>query len=267
MTLLLVVGSMVCNTVTPPARACFSRLAVLKVLPTNDDFGFLRNGGASLWARTPPVVRQESEASASWSHRGAYNEDNPGGWLLVHVGNIMVRESSDTQRAAAVAAAAATAVGETRSGGGDSGSAAELNVGRHGRHVAVSFGGENANWIHNLEVDFAAIAPLRLSWEIERVLMVGNRKGHGRSSGEGAELHQRREEQPNDGVVEAPTISAAQEEGLSPLSCLPEGVMLLVLEFSQPTLVRPEGVQPAGVGAVVEDGREGPPTAAYWKVF
>lgn len=223
-------------------------------------------------------MRQECEASTSWSHRGAYNEDNTGGWLLVHIGNIMVRGDSDTQRAAAAAAAAA--VGEacscssnsSRGGGGGSGdgggSAAAPITGRHGRDVVISFGGENPRWVHNLEVDFAAIAPFRLAWDIERVLMIGNRKGHGRSNDNHPQPEERQEEQLKGGVAEAPRLSVAQEEGLSPLSRLPEGVMWLVLEFSQPTLVRPEEVgEEAPHGVVAEDGHEDPPSTAHWKVF
>lgn len=251
-----------------PALSLF--LAALKVLPANNDIGFLKQsaqqtGFLRRGRRPPPVMRQECEAGVSWSHRGSYTEDNPGGWLLVHVGNIMVREASETQLTAA-AAATATAGG----GGGGGGSAAAPNVGRHGRHVAVSFGGDNPHWMRNLEVDFAAIAPLRLSWDIERVLMIGNRKGHSRNKDDLPEPQQRQEQQLNDRGTGAPPLSVAREEGLSPLSCLPDGVMSLVLEFSQPTLVRTEqvgGVAPDGVGDVAEDGHGGPLTAAHWKVF
>ncbi|CAN0462179.1 unnamed protein product, partial [Hapterophycus canaliculatus] len=56
--------------------------------------GFLRRN-----ERSPPrpvLSRQESEAEASWTHWQKYDEDNPGGWLLCHVGNIVVGDYSDS---------------------------------------------------------------------------------------------------------------------------------------------------------------------------
>lgn len=128
----------------------------------------------------PPAVWQPSEAVASWSHSPDYHEDNEGGWLLCHVGNIMVRESG-----------AVGTVGDRR-------------------EVSISFGGNNPHWCGNLDVDFAAIAPIRLSWGIKRVLMIGNIKGE----------------------------SSEADTG-SLLSRLPPHVMILILDFSQPTLRRP----------------------------
>ncbi|CAB1108522.1 unnamed protein product [Ectocarpus sp. CCAP 1310/34] len=196
--------------------------ATMAVRPAGDDFGFL----STTDSQRAEGVRQDGEASVSWIHRQEYHEDNPGGWLLLHIGNIMVRESSEAQQSAA-----ATEGGASSATIGTGGPA----VGNRGRDVAISFGGENPNWMSNLEVDFAAIAPLRLSWDIERVLMIGNRKTDAILPP--AELGQAHEE----GLDRA--VEAAPDDGgigshlcCSPLALLPHAVMTLVLEFSQPTL-------------------------------
>lgn len=172
----------------------------------------------------------------------------------MHVGNVMVRESSEAQKRAAAA--------EGGAGGTGTGGQAVSGAGTCGRHVAISFGGDNPGWVDNLDVDFAAIAPFRLSWDIERVLMTGNRKGHISQSPGRTELEQENKDKP-DGVVEAAPSGVACDE-YSPLSRLPCGVMLLVLEFSQPVLVRSKdglgGARGAGEGISPQDG-------GHWKVF
>lgn len=228
-------------------------MTVLQALPTGDDFGFLKATGS----RHPPALRQECEAAASWVHRQEYHEDNPGGWLLVHVGNIMVREASEEQKLTAAAEAGAS---------GSTSSTGEPTVGTRGRHVAMSFGGDNPRWARNLEVDFAAIAPLRLSWEIERVLMIGNRTGHIiHGTPDRAEpSEQEDEEEPDRAADAAPDGGVDAHDGrISPLSCLPGAVMLLVLEFSQPTMVRPQDGLDLGSGIAGGAQEEG----GHWKVF
>ncbi|CAM9172397.1 unnamed protein product [Scytosiphon promiscuus] len=233
--------------------------------------GFLRRNERS---RTRPALsRQESETEASWTHWRSYDEENPGGWLLCHVGNIVVGDpSGDTQR-------------RRGGGGGGGGGADEEGGGREDDEktleVLVSFGGENA-WCKNLVVDFAALAPIRMSWDVERVLMIGHRKGHSRisvASGAGSRQHDEegRLNENSDparppGATAAATGSAAQGNGgASPLSRLPRGVLLLVLEFSQPTLVRPRvaNEQP-GEGdrsEAKQDGRGRRPEVGALKVF
>lgn len=232
-----------------------------QVRPTDEDVGFLKRTGL----RRPPALRQECEASASWTHCKVYGEDNPGGWLLLHIGTIMVRESSEAQKRAA--AAEGRAANTTGGGPGASGAAAEAGAGVRGRHVSVSFGGENQWWAKNLEVDFAAIVPLRLSWDIERVLMIGNRKGDVIGRGlESAEPEQADDEKLGQGVVEpAPGAVACSRDGCSPLSRLPGGVMLLVLEFSQPTLVRPQEDGIGRASGTAEGVQED--TGRHWNVF
>eukprot|EP00752_Nemacystus_decipiens_P012644 g11199.t1 len=211
-----------------------------------DDNGFLRSSGS----QRPPSLRQDCEASASWIHRREYHEDNPGGWLLLHVGNIMVRASPEEQQRDAATEGGASGT-PTGNGG--------LAVGKEGS-VKMSFGGENPGWVHNLEVDFAAIAPLRLSWDIERVLMIGNRIGHIRRSPSLAEPAEEENEELGGGVEAAPEDGGIEShDQRCPLSRLPHAVMLTVLEFAQPTLVRPRAASAVAEG-VHEDG-------GHWRVF
>jgi len=93
---------------------------------------------------------------ASFSHWPGYHEANDGGWQVVHVGNVMVHQSAPD---AAVA--------------GQDG-------GRNENNVVISFGGENPSWTSDFDVDFAAIAPLRLSRYFKKILM---EQGHQRSAG------------------------------------------------------------------------------------
>lgn len=178
--------------------------------------GFLRFPTTS----GPPISRQNSEAVVSWSHSTRYDEDNPGGWLLFHIGNVMVRESD---------------------GQGDN------------LDVRISFGGENPYWCGNIVVDFSALAPVYLAWDIVRVVLIGNRKGRA-STGVAPPCGE--------------TIYGAQGEssGGSPLSALPPVVIDLILGFSQPTLVRPrldgEALQQGGEGGVGGNGHTAP-----WTVF
>lgn len=196
-----------------------------------------------------PISRQASEAVVSWSHSTQYNEDNPGGWLLFHTGNVMVR-GSDAQRT--------TSHGDAPSG----------NVQGNGLDVRISFGGENPHWCDNIVVDFSALAPMFLSWEIVRVVLIGNRNGkagagiaHERAAA-GAGMTPQREER----VIGVQHGNAPEVSGGSPLSKLPPVVIDVILEFSQPTLVRPpvegEALQQGGEGGV-----EGNINAAAWTVF
>lgn len=88
-------------------------------------------------------LRQPSAGDVSWSHCRDMPpchrklDYSPGQWYLLHIGNVLVRS---------------------------------------GQQVAVSFGGAN-DWCNNLDVDFAAIAPIRLSWDIESVVWIGHAKG------------------------------------------------------------------------------------------
>lgn len=133
----------------------------------------------------------------------------------------------------------------------------------------MSFGGDNPRWARNLEVDFAAIAPLRLSWDVERVLMIGNRTGHIRrrspAKGDDEPFEQEGDKEGADRAVKAaPGGGVDSCDGRSPLSRLPDAVMLLVLEFSQPTLVRPQGGLDLANGAAEGGGHE---DGGHWKVF
>lgn len=130
-------------------------------------------------------------------------------WQLLHIGNIFVRGSSPSREETGLENAEV---------------ASDLDV-------CISFGGENPNWCNNLDVDFAAIAPLRLSWHIEREVMIGHLKGDALARGEGQVLETVVEDG-DQGVL-------AAQSGVSPLSRLPRSVVELVLEFSQPTLVPP----------------------------
>lgn len=185
--------------------------------------GFLRRSPAR-----PPSLRQESEgATVSWSHWNRYDEANQGGWLLLHIGNILVRE-----RGVQLA---------------DSDDDGDNVIGGSGSDVAISFGGENPHWCSNIEVDFAAIAPLRLSWEIERVVMIGSKQGHIISGA----------------VEEIETgFNDTERSEFSPLSTLPQGVIGLIIEFSQPTLVRPQLPD-----QVLEEGSHNIGDAGMWNVF
>ncbi|CAM9131522.1 unnamed protein product [Laminaria digitata] len=105
--------------------------------------------------------------------------------------------------------------------------------------VRISFGGENPYWCDNIVVDFSAITPVLLSWDIIRVVLIGSRNVQEENAG---------------------------ENGCSPLSYLPPGVIDMILEFSQPTLVRP----PVD-GGELQQGGEGEPgqktDSAHWTVF
>lgn len=193
--------------------------------------GFLGHGAPD----RPPISRQESEAVYSWSHSRRYDETNPGGWLLFHIGNVMVRGSNAQHTAPA-----------------DAPSNAEGNA----LDVKISFGGENPYWCGNIVVDFSAIAPVLLSWDIVRVLLIGSRKGHTDTG----ETHQR------EAAVNSVQGTNAAGSGCSPLSYLPPAVIDVILEFSQPTLVRPlcDGEHPPQGG---EGGAEGGRDAAPWTVF
>lgn len=183
----------------------------------------------------PPISRQESEAVFSWSHSRTYNANNAGGWLLFHIGNVMVR-GSNVQHA-------------TLAG-------APSNAEGNALDVRISFGGENPYWCDNIVVDFSAIAPVLLSWDIIRVVLIGSRKGH---AGTGV-AH------PRDSAVNAVQEENAGESGCSPLSYLPPGVIDKILEFSQPTLVRPsvDGGE-LQQGGEVEPGQK--TDSAHWTVF
>lgn len=182
----------------------------------------------------PPISRQESEAVYSWSHSRRYNEANPGGWLLFHIGNVMVRGSNAQH---------------TTSAG------APGNAQGNALDVRISFGGENPYWCDNIVVDFSAIAPVLLSWDIVRVVLIGNRKGHTGTGG----AYQR------DAALNDVDTNAAGI-GCSPLASLPQAVIDTILEFSQPTLVRPvvEDEQPQQGG---ESGAERAGDATPWTVF
>lgn len=103
-------------------------------------------GSAAYLDRCSPrehQLRQPSAGVVSWSHCREMPpchrklDYSPGQWYLLHIGNVLVRS---------------------------------------GQEVAVSFGGAN-DWCNNLDVDFAAISPIRLSWDIERVVWIGHTKG------------------------------------------------------------------------------------------
>lgn len=141
----------------------------------------------------PPTMQQDCEGTVSWSHLQDNPEPDPEheGWVLLHIGNIFVRDS--------------------------------------GMPVSLSFGGNNPHWCTNLQVDFGAIAPLRLSGDIVLLVLAGNRKG----------------------------------QGYSPLSSVPGGVIDLILEFAQPTLVPPPD---NGEGGVQEEGEEDDGCSRRWRV-
>lgn len=183
----------------------------------------------------PPVSRQESEAVYSWSHSKRYDETNPGGWLLFHIGNVMVRGSNAQHIAPA---------------------GVPSNAEGNAMDVRISFGGENAHWCSNIAVDFSAIAPVLLSWDIVRVVLIGSTKGH---TGLGGAY-------PCNAAVAGFQNTNAAGIGCSPLSYLPPAVIDIILEFSQPTLVRPtvDDGQPQRDG---EGGAEGAGDAISWTVF
>lgn len=186
-------------------------------------------------------ARQISDKTVSWSHLQRSEELRQGGqgdrWFLLHVGNVFVR-------------------GECN---------AELDV-------TLSFGGGNPSWCHDLDVDFAAIAPLRLSWDIERVIMIGHKKGNANNGNNTVESNWSAQPeggfvgssadvsplaspqvQPNDGGD--PAVSPAQ----CPFFSVPQGIMEAILAFAQPRLVSPENT--AG------DDHEGGEKNGPWRVF
>lgn len=175
--------------------------------------------------RQGPVARQDSDAVVSWSHRKLAHNVDQRTWVLLHIGNVVVRDRiHDLQ----------SAVAERDTSGKEG-----------GLDVALSFGGNNPNGCGNLDVDFAAIAPLQLSWGIARVIWIGHIKGLDGdkiSKGEGG----KEEEEP-------------PEVGICPLSRVPESVIKLILEYSQPTLTR-------NVGMGELDGLDGSQEGA-WRVF
>ncbi|CAM9761816.1 unnamed protein product [Choristocarpus tenellus] len=127
---------------------------------------------------------QTDEATVRWSHDTNDTYLNQiaasGGWTLLHLGYVFVRDRGAVVR--------------------------QLGEDADDQKVLLSFGGDN-NWCKGLDVDYAAIAPLRLAWEVERVLWIGQRKGDDEA---------RRQ---------------------SPLCGITEDVIHLIVEFMQPVLI------------------------------
>lgn len=161
---------------------------------------FLHDGGHR--QSQGPISRQDSEAVVSWSHRRLTDltEDvDPGEWMLLHIGNVVVRDRTH----------------------GVETTADEMG----GLDVALSFGGNNPTWCGNLDVDLAAIVPMQLSWDIARVIWIGHIKGLG-----GGKISHHGEGGKED--------AGPPQVGISPLSQIPEGLIRLILDYSQPTLIR-----------------------------
>lgn len=72
----------------------------------------------------------------------------------MHIGNVVVRDRTH----------------DAQPGGAHKGTAEKAD----GLDVTLSFGGYNTCGCHDLNVDFAAIVPLQLSWEITRLLWIGS---------------------------------------------------------------------------------------------
>lgn len=183
------------------------------------------NAEGLLDLRQGHVSRQDSDAVVSWSHRKLAHKVDQRTWVLLHIGNVVVRDRIHGLQSAVAATDAA--------GEGD------------GLDVSLSFGGNNPNGCGNLDVDFAAIAPLQLSWDIARVIWIGHIKGldgDKTSKGEG-----------DNEEAEPPEI------GICPLSRVPESVVRLLLEYSQPTLTRNVDINELDG---LNDSREG-----TWRVF
>lgn len=101
-------------------------------------------------------LRQHSAGVVTWSHwRKArpikhMQQVKPGEWYLLHIGNLLARG---------------------------------------GQEMRLSVGGAN-DWCKNLDLDFAATAPVRLSWDIERVIWIGHIKGGKMTAGLAAREHE-----------------------------------------------------------------------------
>lgn len=191
--------------------------------------GFLRES-----ATRDPVSTQFSSDVVSWTHwcglppANIKTEFRFGEWHLVHIGNIYVRKD------------------ESDDGWGGWGGCGGQNFDT--QNVFMGFGGENPFGLQNLEVDFAAIAPIRLSREIERLLWVGReQQQHGINADE--EFHQVSAQDDNiDGVGVGVAVGSGgggggggdTPPGVCLLAHIPAVAVELILEFSQPTLVEPE---------------------------
>ena len=184
--------------------------------------GFLHTNGRPA---SGSCTLQESDAIVSWSHRKLDTSVDPGAWMLVHVGNVVVR-----RRAHAT---------DGGTGAGDD-----------GLDVALSFGGNNSGWCSNLDVDFAAIAPLRLCWDITRVVWIGQMKGQSSVGGV------------TQGATNGDEEAVHPQGGISPLYGVPEGLIRLILEFSQPTLT-----QEFDGNSNEPEGDEGNDESGTWRVF
>lgn len=131
------------------------------------------------------------------------NYVDPEAWVLLHIGNVVVRDRTH----------------DAQPGGAQRGMGDKAD----GLDVTLSFGGYNTYGCRDLDVDFAAIAPLQLSWEITRLIWIGHIKGHdigSTSQGEGDEGE------------------AGPQVVVSPLSRIPELFIRLILCYSQPTLAK-----------------------------
>ena len=184
--------------------------------------GFLHTNGSPT---SGSFTLQESDAIASWSHRRLYTSVDPGAWMLLHVGNVVVR-----RRAHAL----------------DGGTEADDD----GLEVVLSFGGDNPYWCSNLDVDFAAIAPLRLCWDITRVIWIGQMKG--KSSVDGV----------TQGANNGDEEDVHPQGGISPLYQVSKRLIRLILEFSQPTLT-----QAFDGNSSEPEGDEGKDDSGTWRVF
>ncbi|CAM9683725.1 unnamed protein product [Discosporangium mesarthrocarpum] len=209
---------------------------------------------------------QPSDVAASWSHDAGPRELIPlvddRGWYLVHLGNIVVPARSD------------------RGGVGSSQNVCDAN---DPIPVPMFMGGENPYGVHGLYIDYAALAPIRLSWKIVRVLLIGQKKrggevqtsavmGNSRTftysetvSSDRAVAHGSGEDKASyesgrgAGAVsntlrrvvgriktlalgvEEPSTSRAKCSkvgGPSPLLGVPDEVLSVIIEYSQPTLAR-----------------------------
>lgn len=196
--------------------------------------GFVEQGHMS----QASVDRQECEAVASWRYEPRYRgtqdvEETPYGWFLLHVGNILVRHPRPD------------VIGSVSDTEG-----AESNIEETKHDVQISFGGNNPNGCNNFDVDFAALAPLRLSWDIERVVAIGHRKGHSDQAAVGEEVAQ------------------DVDRIFSPLSLVPPLVIALILEFSQPTVARPMSLEVSEHGEGSDgDGVGSDHNNEHWTVF
>lgn len=187
--------------------------------------GFLKSSppaGNSDPLRQRPVARQDSDAVVSWSHRKLAHNVDQRTWVLLHIGNVVVRDQIYGLQSAVAA----------RDDAGKGG----------GLDVALSFGGRNPNGCRNLDVDFAAIAPLQLSWDIARVIYTGHTKGLN-----------------GDTISKGESDNDEAEFRICPLSRMPENVIRLLLEYSQPTLTRNVDMNELDG---LNDSREG-----TWRVF